>query len=178
MVTPSEDDAFANLGGVDSPPEELSAADMGFMTKALPALLFLPAFPIVYFALTGAARATGKGSVGLTALPLVFLAPVILLILFSGYRRVWLAGENLLIADKGGQVAVPLAQIADVQEQWWVHFGTRHPIVIEFSDPTAAGRKVTFLPASFGSWGSARPGTPHPLCQVLKDRAWRSRYPR
>ncbi len=46
-------------------------------------------------------------------------------------------------SDYRREIAVPLAEIEDVSENWWM---SHHPVTLHLRNDTPFGRKITFIP--------------------------------
>jgi hypothetical protein len=77
-------------------------------------------------------------------------------------KRVRLDGSVLRISNYLREIQVPLADIAEVQENRWLN--TR-PIALIFNHPTLFGSRVLFMPRL--RW-FLMPWTPHPIAEELR----------
>ena len=63
--------------------------------------------------------------------------------LLGSVKKVRLDATALHVSDYSRQIAVPLAEIESVSENWWM---SHHPVTIHLRHNTEFGRKITFIP--------------------------------
>jgi len=63
--------------------------------------------------------------------------------LLGSVKKVRLDGTLLHVSDYRREIAVPLAEIEDVSENWWM---SHHPVTLHLRHDTPFGRKITFIP--------------------------------
>ena len=63
--------------------------------------------------------------------------------LLGSVKKVRIDGATLHVSDYRREIAVPLAEIESVSENWWM---SHHPVTIHLRHDTPFGRKITFIP--------------------------------
>ena len=63
--------------------------------------------------------------------------------LLGSVKKVRLDATTLYVSDYRREIAVPLAEIEDVSENWWM---SHHPVTIHLRHETPFGRRITFIP--------------------------------
>jgi len=73
----------------------------------------------------------------------------------------------LYISNYAKEIAVPLANVAEVTENRWINI---HPVTITFHSDTAFGSQIVFMPKTrwFGFWSS------HPVVDEIRTAANRA----
>ena len=61
----------------------------------------------------------------------------------ASVKKVRIDGATLYVSDYRREIAVPLAEIEDVSENWWM---SHHPVTLHLRHDTPFGRKITFIP--------------------------------
>jgi len=84
-------------------------------------------------------------------------------IMWSGGRlkRIRMDGTALYISDYSTEIVVPLRNVAEVTENYWVG---GHPVTIRFRSDTEFGSQVTFIPKARWSWF----GVSHPAVNEIR----------
>ena len=111
----------------------------------LPAWLGLITLALILGDALGIGSFTTSLPVGLGVLALggLQLLPAVAL------KRVEMDSRNLYISNFRKQIVVPLAEVAVVSENRWLHF---HPVTIRFVRPTDFGSKISFAPDMSNTW--------------------------
>jgi hypothetical protein len=63
--------------------------------------------------------------------------------LLGSVKKVRLDATALHVSDYRREIAVPLAEIESVSENWWM---SHHPVTLHLRHDTPFGRKITFIP--------------------------------
>ena len=84
--------------------------------------------------------------------------------LLGSVKKVRLDQTSLHVSDYRRQIAVPLAEIESVSENWWM---SHHPVTIHLRHDTPFGRRITFIPTFrlFPFWRT------HPIVNELRKLA-------
>jgi hypothetical protein len=79
------------------------------------------------------------------------LGSLFLLRTWGRLKRVRLEDDRLLVSNFLREAAIPLRLVESIDENRWMN---DHPVTLHFSEPTAFGRAVTFMPRfrPFGFW--------------------------
>ena len=73
------------------------------------------------------------------------------LALCGALKQVTLAGDKLLVSNGLSSCEVRLENLVGVRQMTGVHIGSKNPVVLELSEPSPMGKKITFLPAGRGN---------------------------